>query len=61
MNASWCYCYVLHEWMWANAFVWYGMVEMSSFCVNTDWKCWLSMLALVRLSDLMNPSLSCSC
>ena len=18
-----------------------GMVEMSSFCVNTDWKCWL--------------------
>ena len=33
-----------------------GMVEMSSFCVNTDWKCWLSMLALVRLSDLMNPS-----
>ena len=38
-----------------------GMVEMSSFCVNTDWKCWLSMLALVRLSDLMNPSLSCSC
>ena len=36
-----------------------GMVEMSSFCVNTDWKCWLSMLALVRLSDLMNPSLSC--
>ena len=38
-----------------------GMVEMSLFCVNTDWKCWLSMLALVRLSDLMNPSLSCSC
>ena len=38
-----------------------GMVEMSSFCVNTDWKCWLSMLALVRLSDLMNPSLPCSC
>ena len=24
----------------------FGMVEMSSFCVNTDWKCWLSMLAL---------------
>ena len=47
--------------MWANAFVWYGMVEMPSFCVNTDWKCWLSMLALVKLSDLMNPSLSCSC
>ena len=38
-----------------------GMVEMSSFCVNTDWKCWLSMLALIRLSELMNPSLSCSC
>ena len=38
-----------------------GMVEMSSFWVNTDLKCWLSMLALVRLSDLMNPSLSCSC
>ena len=41
-----------------------GMVEMSSFCVNTDRKCWLSrppMLALVRLSYLMNPSLSCSC
>ena len=38
-----------------------GMVEMSSFCVNTEWKCWLSMLALVRLSDMMNPSLSCSC
>ena len=25
--------------------------------MNTDWKNWLSMLALVRLSDLMNPSL----
>ena len=36
------------------------MVEMSSLCVNTDWKCLLSMLALVRLPDLMNPSLSCS-
>ena len=29
---------------------------MSSFLVNTDWKCWLSMFAFVRLSDLMNPS-----
>ena len=38
-----------------------GMVDVSSFWVNTDWKCWLSMLALVRLSDLMNLSLSCSC
>ena len=38
-----------------------GMVDVSSFLVNTDWKCWLSMLALVRLSDLMNMSLSCSC
>ena len=38
-----------------------GMVDVSSFWVNTDWKCRLSMLALVRLSDLMNPSLSCSC
>ena len=38
-----------------------GMVDVSSFWVNTDWKCWLSMLALVRLSDLMNPFLSCSC
>ena len=38
-----------------------GMVDASSFLVNTDWKCWLSMLALVRLSDLMNPFLSCSC
>ena len=28
-----------------------GMVDVSSFLVNTDWKCWLSMLALVRLSD----------
>ena len=37
-----------------------GMVDMSSFLVNTDWKCWLSILALVRLSDLMHPSLSCS-
>ena len=58
-DASWCYCYVLHEWMWANAFVWYGRNVL--VLVNTDWKCWLSMLALVRLSDLMNPSLSCSC
>ena len=32
-----------------------GMVDVSSFLVNTDWKCWLIMLALVRLSDLMNP------
>ena len=38
-----------------------GKVEMSSFWVNTDMKCSLSRLALVRLSDLMNPSLSCSC
>ena len=38
-----------------------GMVDVSSFWVNTDWKCWLTMLALVRLSDLMNPSLSSSC
>ena len=38
-----------------------GMVEMPSFCVHTDWKCWLSLLALVKLSDLINPSLSCSC
>ena len=39
-----------------------GLMPLSGmFCVNTDWKCWLSMLALVRLSDLMNPSLSCSC
>ena len=38
-----------------------GMVDLSSFLVNTDWKCWLSMLALVRLSDLMNQSVSCSC
>ena len=37
------------------------MVEMSSFWVNTDLKCWLSMLVLVRLFDLMNPFLSCSC
>ena len=35
-----------------------GMVDLSSFCVNTDWKCLLSMLGLVRLSDLTNPSLS---
>ena len=27
-----------------------GMVDVSSFFVNTDWKC---MLALVRLSDLI--------
>ena len=26
-----------------------GMVDVSSYSVNTDWKCWLSMLALVRL------------
>ena len=32
-----------------------GMVDVSSFLVNTDWKCLLSMLAIVRLSDLMNP------
>ena len=40
MNASWCYCNVLPGWMWANAFVWplSGMVEMSSFWVNTDLK-----------------------
>ena len=31
-----------------------GMMEMSSFLVYTDLKCWLSMLALVKLSDLMN-------
>ena len=32
-----------------------GMVDASSLFVNTDRKCWLSMLALVRLSGLMNP------
>ena len=53
------YYYVLHGWVWANAFVWNGGRVL--FLVNTDLKCWLSMLALVRLSDLMNPSLSCSC
>ena len=31
-----------------------GMMEMSSFLVYTDLKCWLSMLALVKLYDLMN-------
>ena len=36
-------------------------VYVSSFWVNTDWKCRLSMLSLVRLSDIMNPSLYCSC
>ena len=41
---------------WANAFVWNGGCVFVS-----DWKCWLSRLALVRLSDLMNSSLSCSC
>ena len=35
-----------------------GMVDVSLFLVNTDWKCWLSMLALVRLSDMMNQSLT---
>ena len=35
-----------------------GMVELSSFCVKTDWKYLLSMLGLVRLSGLTNPSLS---
>ncbi len=39
----------------------WGMVDASSFLVNTDWKCWFSRLALVRLSDRMNPSLSCTC
>ena len=29
-----------------------GMMDVSSFLVNTYWKCWLSMLAFVRLSDL---------
>ena len=43
MNAIWCYCNVLHVWMWATH-------------VNTDLKCWLSMLALVRLSDRSNGS-----
>ena len=38
-----------------------GMMDVSSCLVNTDWKCWLSVLALVRLSDLMNLFLSCSC
>ena len=38
-----------------------SMVERSLFCVNTDWMCWLSMLALVWRSDLRNSSLSCSC
>ena len=38
-----------------------GIVDASSCWWNTDWKCWLSMLALVRLSDLINTSLSCSC
>ena len=58
VNAMWCYYHVMHEWVWVNAFVWNG--GCLSFWVNTDWKCWLSMLALIRLSDLMNPSLSCS-
>ena len=56
MNAIWCYCNVLNGLMWAMPLS--GMVEISSFWINTDLKCWLSMLALVRLSDLMNPSLS---
>ena len=30
-----------------------GMVVMSSFWVNTDLKCWFSMLALDWLSDRM--------
>ena len=33
------------------------MVDVSSFLVNTDGKCWLSMLALVRLSDLSGTPL----
>ena len=33
-----------------------GMLVLSSFCVKTDWNIWLSMLALVLLSDLIIPS-----
>ena len=33
-----------------------GMFVLSSFCVKTNWNCWLSMLALVLLSDRITPS-----
>ena len=35
-----------------------GMVVMSSFWVNADWKCWFSILALDSLCDRMKQSAS---
>ena len=59
MDAIWCYYDMLHEGVWLTHLS--GMVDVSSYWVNTDWKYRLSMLALVTLLDRMNPSLSCSC
>ena len=51
-----CYLRLLRSLLTRAGVTLMGMVVLSSFGVKTDWNIWLSMLALVLLSDLIIPS-----